>query len=171
MRGAQLILACGLAAGLLPAQTAADLFDGERLVVHPSDWAKLQQNYQDNTYYPANLTWRSITIANVGIRSKGRTSRRNTKPGLRVDMDRFEEQRFLGLKSFLLDNNIQDYTMIKERLAMLLYRRMGLPAPRESHCRLFVNNTYLGVYTIVESTDKLALKNWFREDEGYLYEY
>lgn len=154
----------------------AEFFDEKalqeiRIEIHPSDLKKLQDNYLDNTYYPANLLWRGNFVENIGIRSKGRTSRRPNKPGLRVDINRYEDQEFLGLKSFLLDNSIQDLSLIKERLAMLLYNRMGLPAPRETHARLYVNDAYVGVYGLVESTDKKFLKRSLNEDEGYLYEW
>ncbi len=167
----------GLASGQEAPKTPQDEFFEEnsfqdiRLEIHPSDWKRLQDNYLDNTYYPANLLWRGTFIENIGIRSKGRTSRRPNKPGLRVDINRFEDQEFLGLKSFLLDNNIQDLSTIKERLAMSLYRRMGLPAPRETHGRLYINDKLIGVYTITESTDKKFLERWLKEDGGYLYEW
>jgi hypothetical protein len=54
---------------------------------------------------------------------------------------------------------------------MLLFRRMGLPAPREAHAKLYINNAYAGLYTIVQSVDKTYLKDTFNEDEGYLYKY
>ncbi|MBM3793296.1 MAG: hypothetical protein FJW31_04355 [Acidobacteria bacterium] len=158
-------------------QTLQDeLFDEKafqeiRLEIHPEDFRKLQNNFRDNTYYPANLLWEKQYLENVGIRSKGRTSRRPNKPGLRVDINRYEDQEFIGFKSFLLDNNIQDLSLIKERLAMALYQKMGLPAPRETHGRLYVNDAYVGVYTITESTDKKFLKRWLGEDEGFLYEW
>jgi uncharacterized protein (TIGR03437 family) len=162
-------------------QTASDLFDENvfhdiRITINPADWKRLQDNYLDNTYYPANFTWRGKTVENVGIRSKGRTSRRPNKPGLRVDFNRFEDgQEFLGLKSVLLDSNIQDLTLIKERLTMRIFEMMGIPAPKESNCRLFVKTgateEYIGVYAIVESTDKRFLKDRLGEDDGYLYEY
>jgi uncharacterized protein (TIGR03437 family) len=159
------------------AQTASDLFDESvfheiRLTINPKDWKTLQDNYLDNTYYPANFTWRGKTVENIGIRSKGRTSRRPNKPGLRVDFNQFEDgQEFLGLKSVLLDSNIQDLTLIKERLTMRIFEMMGIPAPRETNTRLFVNDEYIGVYTIVESTDKTFLKDRLAENDGYLYEY
>lgn len=142
-----------------------------RIEIHPSDWKKLQDNYLDNTYYPANFQWRDVYMENIGIRSKGRTSRRPNKPGLRVDINRFEDQEFFDLKSFLLDNSIQDLSTLKERLTMLLYARMGLPAPRETHARLFINDQYIGVYGLVESTDKKFLKRSLGEDGGFLYEW
>src|SRR5688572_12573089 len=96
------------------AQTAEDLFsltDLQRvdLWVHSSDWAKLKAEFQTNTYYPADMVWNGITVRNVGIRSRGRGSRNPHKPGLRVDFDRYTTaQRFLGLKSLVLDNVTQD---------------------------------------------------------------
>jgi hypothetical protein len=47
-------------------------------------------------------------------------------------------QQFLGLDSLALDNLWQDPSMLRERLAMHVFRRLGLPAPRETHVRLFV---------------------------------
>jgi spore coat protein CotH len=87
-------------------------------------------------------------------------------------------QQFLGLKSFLLDNLLTDPTGIKETVAMRLYERMGLPAPREAHVALYVNNTFAGLYGIVESIDKDFLARVFgerapgdTENDGYLFEY
>jgi len=60
---------------------------------------------------------------------------------------------------------------MRERLSMLLFRRMNVPASREAHARLFVNNAYAGLYTIVESIDQHFLKRTFDEDSGYLFKY
>jgi hypothetical protein len=75
------------------------------------------------------------------------------------------------MKGFLLDNDISDFSAMKERIAMLLFGRMGLPAPRETHTRLYINDIYAGVYTVVEAYDKALLRRIYNEDEGYLYEY
>lgn len=54
-------------------------------------------------------------MRNAGIRSRGRGSRSGTKPGLRVDFDRYaSDQTFLGLKSFILDNLTQDPSGVHE---------------------------------------------------------
>ena len=110
-----LTLLLGIAlAPVAQAQTADDLFaltDLQRidLFVHSTDWAKLRAEFQTNNYYPADLTWNGLTVRNVGIRSRGRGSRSGNKPGLRVDFDRYTTaQRFLGLKSLVLDNVTQD---------------------------------------------------------------
>jgi spore coat protein CotH len=142
------------------AQDASSFFDDStmhelRLLAHSDDWKRLQATFLENTYYPADIDWNGIRARNVGIRSRGNGSRNDTKPGLRVDIDRYvSDQRFLGLKSFVLDNVTQDDSLIKERVAMRLFDRLGLVTPREAHVRLYVNNQFFGVYVIVESVDK-----------------
>jgi hypothetical protein len=165
------------------AQTADDLFarqDLQRidLFVHSSDWAKLRAEFQTNTYYPADFTWNGQTVRNVGIRSRGRGSRSGNKPGLRVDFDRYTTGgRFLGLKSLVLDNLTQDQSGIHETVAMAFYARLGIPASRELHARLYVNNEYAGLYAVVESVDKELLARVFgaigddTQNDGWLYEF
>jgi spore coat protein CotH len=179
---AAVVLTLGLAAGA-GAQTTDDLFNPEVLQridlwLNSSDWSKLRQNFQENTYYPADLTWNGQTVRNVGIRSRGLGSRSSTKPGLRVDFDRYSSgQQFLGLKSFVLDNLTQDSTGIRETVAMRFFARIGIPAPRETHARLFVNGAYAGLYGLVETVDKTMMGRVFGsigddvQNDGYLFEY
>ena len=165
------------------AQTQDDLFNPEvlqriELWMNAADWSKLKAAFQENTYYPADLTWSGQTIRNVGIRSRGLGSRSSTKPGLRVDFDRYSNnQQFLGLKSLVLDNLTQDPTGIKETVAMQFFTRLGIPAPRETHTRLYVNGEYAGLYGLVESVDKTMMGRIFGsigdnvQNDGYLFEY
>jgi len=181
---AVLVLAALLVTGPAAAQSMDDFFnDGVvheiRLTLNSKDWASLKQNYKENIYYPTSLTWQGVTVPNVGIRSRGLGSRSPTKPGLRVDIDFYSaNQTFLGLKSFVLDNLTQDPSMLKEWLSMAFFRRLGLPAPRESFARLFVNDSFVGVYVIVETIDKGFLGRSLgadskggTENDGYLFEY
>lgn len=165
------------------AQSADALFASQALqrvdlFIHSSDWSKLKSNFQENTYYPADLTLNGQTVRNAGIRSRGRGSRSGTKPGLRVDFDRYSSgQTFLGLKSFILDNLTQDPSGIHESVAAGFYARIGVPVSREIHTRLYVNNEYVGLYVIVEAVDKDLLARVFgsigtdTQNDGYLFEF
>lgn len=162
----------------LPAATdAAALFDDGRLhtielIVNPRDWHDLKTSYQLNTYYPAHFAWGEHVVRNVAIRSRGNGSRSGTKPGLRVDFNLFDQaQQVLGLKSVVLRNNVQDASQLHERLAMAFFTRLGLPAPRQAHARLYVNGEYAGLYSIVEAVDKMFLDRHFAQSNGFLYEY
>ena len=164
------VLALLCAARTAGAQGQDEFFDDStvhelRLTLNSKDWSALKQNFKENIYYPTALQGAGVNVSNVGIRSRGLGSRSGTKPGLRVDMDRYNaNQTFVGLKSFVLDNLVQDPSMLRERLAMAFFRRLGLPAPREAHARLFVNGTYVGLYAIVETIDKGFLGRSFGED-------
>src|SRR5262245_37177899 len=77
-----------------PGPTSDDFFNdsavGElRLWLNDGDWEKLKANFQDNTYYPADMEWNGLQVQNLGIRSRGTGSRSANKPGLRVDFDRY----------------------------------------------------------------------------------
>lgn len=157
--------------------TANDFFDDNfvrdiRLDINTRDWQALKDNYQSNTYYPADFRWQDQVVRNVGIRSRGTASRSGVKPGLRVDFDRYTtDQKFLGLKSFILRNNATDPSSLHERISMGLFRRLGLPVSREAHVRLFISGAYAGLHMIVESPDKDFLARHFGENAGYLYKF
>jgi CotH protein len=156
---------------------AAPLFDDSvlhevRLTMSSRDWESLKEHFQESTRYPADLRWRDQTVRNIAVRSRGNGSRNGTKPGLKFDINYYTaDQRFLGLKNLVLRNNTQDASNMREFLSMKFFRRMNLAAPRESFTRLYVNSTYMGLYTIVEDIDKDFLSKHLGEDNGWLYEY
>jgi len=157
--------------------TAKDLFDSTTLQrvdlsINSRDLRALRDNYNANTHYTADLTWRTMKVRNVAVRSRGHGSRNPKKLGLLVDFGHYTTgQTFLGMTQLVLDNNYQDSSLMREFLAMAMYQRMQQIAPRESFCRLYINNVYQGLYTLVEAiTPSFALEN-LHEANGYLYEY
>ncbi len=60
---------------------------------------------------------------------------------------------------------------------MRFFTRLGIPAPRETHTRLYVNGDYAGLYGLVESVDKTMMGRVFGsigdnvQNDGYLFEY
>jgi hypothetical protein len=182
---AVLLAAVGLLVGTrsASAQTQDELFDDAalqevRLAVSDRDWQTLKAQSELNTYYSADLTWRGTTVRNVGIRSRGSGTRNGVKPGLRVNVNRYvSNQEFLGLKDFILDNTYDDPSGIHESIAMRMLEMVGIPAPREAHARLYVNNEYVGLYVIVESVDRAFISRVFGAAEGnadaggHLFEY
>ncbi len=174
-----------LAAWALPAlaQSTDELFDDSqlheiRLLLNSNDWARLKADFSSNTYYPADLEWRDVKVRNIGIRSRGLGTRNEFKPGLRVDMNRYASgQRFLGMRSLLLDNVYRDQSLMRERVSMKLFARLGLPVPRESHTRLYVNNEFVGLYAITEELGEDFVRRVFKKpesdepDKGTLFEY
>jgi spore coat protein H len=178
-----LLLVCALWARSSHGQTQDDFFSNDRvhdirLTLSLRDWQALRARADLNTYYPADLRWQGVTVRNIGIRSRGFGTRNGIKPGLRLDFNRYlANQEFLGLKAVVLDNSYTDASSLREPVAMTLFARMGIPAPRETHARLFVNEQYAGAYVIVESVDRTFVSRVFGAEEaavergGYLFEY
>lgn len=158
------------------AQTAADLFDDGtvhelRLSINERDQQELRERYAENVYFPADFQWRDQRVRNVGVRSRGLASRSASKPGLRIDFNRYTTgQTFLGLASLVLDNLVTDPALVRERVSMVLFKRLGQPASRESFTRLYINNVYQGIYAVVEPVDGDFLARAFGEKTGYLFE-
>ena len=143
-----------------------------RLTINSRDLRQIRENYGADTYYTSDVQWRNIRVRNAGVRSRGGASRNGIKLGLRVDFDRYVGgQKFLGMKSFVLKNHWQDGSFMHEALAMAFFARMGQPASRESFCRLYINNEFQGLYSIVESVDNAYLARNLGENTGYLYSY
>jgi len=178
------IAAVLLTAGLADAQTFDELFDPSvlrdvHLRMKADDWETLKAHYLEDTYYRADFQWRDLTVPIVGIRSRGSASRNAHKPGLKISFDQYiDGQRPFGLKSIVLANGIQDPSMLKQRLGLGMFTRMGMAAPRVVHVRVFVNDEYIGLYQLIEPIDKIFLARVFGNDAqgkaengGYLYEY
>ena len=159
------------------AQTAADLFNRDavqeiRLSINSRDLDQLRTRFREDIYYVVDFQWRNIRVRNAAVRSRGGASRNPSKPALRIDFNRYTTGgRFLGLKSLVLDNLWQHGSFVAESTAMALFTRMGQPAPRESFCRLYINNVYHGLYAIVEAVDSDFVARTLNENAGYLFSY
>jgi spore coat protein CotH len=181
---AAVVAVAGAPSAQTPASLPSDaLFNASTLNrvdirINSLDWEKLKQNFQTNEYYPADIVFNGETVRNAGIRSRGLGSRSGTKPGLRVDFNRYtDDQTFLGLSAFILDNLTQDPSGIHETVTMKLFAKLGIPAPREAHVRLYVNNQYAGLYVAIEEINKQFLARIYGaigedvQNDGGLFEY
>ncbi|MBI4888742.1 MAG: CotH kinase family protein [Acidobacteria bacterium] len=165
---------CG--GGVATAQALDELFDDRtvhevRLSINERDLRELRERYLENVYVPADVQWRGERVRNAGVRSRGLASRSATKLGLRIDFNRYAAgQRFLGVASLVLDNLVTDPALVRERVSMAVFARLGQPAPRESFARVYINDRYEGLYAVVEAVDGGFLARAFGETSGYLFE-
>jgi spore coat protein CotH len=183
------------------AQTQDDLFNGDilhevRLYMAPQDLDTFKQtNVECQSqavetlagehisplprvicWFPVEFHWKfngqDITLPEVGIESHGRGSRSNIKPSFKIDFSRYESRlNFLGLTYLVLRANVQDASQMHERVSMAFFRQLRIPAPREAHTRLYINDQYAGLYTIVEYVDPVFLQERFGQNAGFLYSY
>lgn len=164
----------------LMAQNEGDVLFGENQVhevyIHfsqPAYWDSLTQYYTLDLYLKGDITIDGEFFAEVGIKFKGNSSYNNpsVKKPFKVDMNAYVSgQDVDGLKKFNLNNGFKDPTFIREKLTLDFYRAHDIPAPRCTYARVYLNNTYWGLYTLVEEADNgTFLKQRFGNKDGNLY--
>lgn len=137
-------------------------------------------------WVPSTVTFNNTNWYKVGIRYKGNSSLTsayqsgNKKLSFKLDFDEFEEdypalknQRFYGFKQLNLNNNFDDVSLMREKVAADLFRQFGLAASRTTFCVIYLDNgsgpQYYGVYTLVEEVDDTVLDTQFTNGTGNLY--
>ena len=130
-------------------------------------------HWDPHEYYKASVTIDGVTLDTIGIRYKGGSTFENAQEKFSIKLD-FNEyvkgQKYDGLKKLNLNNNLFTPTGIRSKLAYDIMDRMGVAAPRESFAKVYVNNSYRGIYSIVEQIDKTFVKSNFTPDSiGYLH--
>ncbi|HEY7187715.1 MAG TPA: CotH kinase family protein [Vicinamibacterales bacterium] len=174
--GAGLLLCAGLVVAPRMDAQGTSLFDPTvmhdiSMWMNSRDLDSIRLHYDLNTHYPVDFETAGTTVHNVSVRSRGGGSRNASKLGLLVEFSRYATGQTLdGRRAIVLDNLWQDPPMLRERVAMALFTRMGVAAPLESPARVSINGRPQGVYTIVESLDDQFLARVGAGD-GYLFEY
>lgn len=140
----------------------------------------------DPVWVPCSFNFNGTEWYNVGIRYKGNSSLQsaylsgNNKLSFKLDFDEFEDdypdladQRFYGFKQLNLNNNFDDESLMRDKVATDLFRKFGLVAAQTTFCIVYVDHgsgpQYYGVYTLVEEVDDTVLESQFDSDEGNLY--
>jgi hypothetical protein len=124
------------------------------------------------TYVQGTVTFEGKSYGPVGVRLKGVTAFEpiDAKPAFRVNFETYGDVPFFGLKDLTLNNLHADPSMMHERLAYALARKLGVPASRANHALVILNGQPLGLYANVETVKKEFLRQWFDDPNGSLFE-
>ncbi|MDX1927180.1 MAG: CotH kinase family protein [Pirellulaceae bacterium] len=116
----------------------------------------------------------STTLKSIGVKLKGAAGSYrdfDDRPCLTLNIDKYKkDQRFHGMEKFHLNNAVQDESYLSEWLGSELFRKAGIPTPRVSHVRLWINDRDLGLYVLREGFDGPFLKRTFGSKDGNLYD-
>jgi hypothetical protein len=131
-------------------------------------WTRARLTYENP------VTGEDEVYEDVGVRYRGHNvfvEDGTERHGFKIGMDAFVEDGELhGLRKVNLLGTEGDPTLMHERLATELMREAGVPAPRVTHARLWVDGDYMGVFpNSEEADDKAFLRRAFGDDEGSLY--
>jgi spore coat protein H len=150
----------------------------------PERWTQLQINARDEEYVEATACFEGRGLGTVGLRFKGAEGSLyscfdengdNTcrKLPLKLKFDEYERgKRFYGLKRLNFHANRYDDTYLHERLALDLFRSMGIVTPRAAWATLRVNGEVYGLFGMVEQIDgRFTADRWpDRGDENLFKE-
>lgn len=122
-------------------------------------------------YSPASITIDGTTLADsAGVRYKGFNSWWSSeKKPIKVDLNRYEDQTYDGLTKFNLHNGSGDPSFIRENISYHMLRSFGIKAPRTSYAKVYLDDSYLGLFRVVEQVDNVFLDVNFGGHEGNLY--
>ncbi|MCP4120309.1 MAG: T9SS type A sorting domain-containing protein [Bacteroidetes bacterium] len=144
-------------------------------------WDTLKQRYKEDVefsgsdilYLEADMLIDNQSLDSVGVRLKGKSSyyyAPTDKKPFKIDLNEFVKgQKFDGMKKINLHNGMGDPGMQRDFLCYKILRESGVNAPRVSYTKLYLNDTYWGLYAIVEQVDKTFLKNNFADGNGNLF--
>ncbi len=153
------------------------------LDIAAADWEAMQTTYdsavancgisQDVLHetHVATLQYGAQALE-VGIRLKGNacTFLRNGKMQFRIDVNYVvPDQRLNGVEHINLEAANYDPTVVKNGLALSIFRDAGLVAPLANHAALTVNGAYYGFYENIEQIDQQFLSDRYADASGNLY--
>lgn len=140
-------------------------------------WSILSSNYDnspsDVPYEMATAEIDGNTVDSIGVRLKGFSSYFFTdgnKKSIKLDFNEFVKgKRYDGLRKVNLNNGQGDPAMQRDAISYELMRRVGVPAPRTGYAKVYLNDTYWGLYLLVEQIDKEFLADNYGTKEGNLF--
>ncbi|MEO0337812.1 MAG: CotH kinase family protein [Bacteroidota bacterium] len=124
----------------------------------------------------ADLSLNGQSYKNVGIRYKGnssfhavmKTEARKLPLNIKVNFVDKSQRLPGGGKTLKLANGFRDPSFIREVLAYDIARQY-MPASRASYAKVYANDHYLGLYTLVESVDNSFLDENFGDHNGVFF--
>lgn len=151
-----------------------DVLHDFAITIAPGDLAGFDDD--QTLYVPCDVTIDGTLLAMTGCRKKGGIGSVDpvtAKPAFALKLDKFVVgQKYLGLDKYVLDNAVQDPSLLHEHVAYEVYRGFGVPAHRTAFATVSVNGEPRGIYVVVEPVDKEFLRARYgaANDGGNLYE-
>jgi spore coat protein H len=137
-------------------------------------YRKISDSLEISTYMQASILVDSKRFYSCGVRFKGESSYEfypGKKKPFRIKFNKFVKGQDLdGVEELNLNNNFKDPTMIREKVYLDLLNNQGLPAPRATYAKVYINDKYWGLYLVTDNIDKIFLNQHFNDNKGNLYQ-
>ena len=122
-----------------------------RITLDSTSLQYLDDNPWTDQFFPATF-YVDDTLYACKTRFRGATARGLPKKSWRVKFENTDNM--FKAKNINLNAEFRDKTIMRNHLAMSLFRYYDYPAPKTKHINLYVNNEYMGVFLHIEDIDK-----------------
>lgn len=132
-------------------------------------------NVATASYIMCDVSVDGTSYDSVGVKEKGFYSNWGMNPGdkkkpFKISLDEYVNgQRYDGIKTINLNNGFKDPTLMHDPLCYRVLRESGVPAPRTSFAKVYLNNVFWGLYVIAEEPDKNFLEMNYPDKNGNMY--
>ncbi len=119
-------------------------------------------------YQSVKMIFDGVAVDDVGMKEKGNisASHGNNKMPFKIKTNKYVSgQEYDGIREFTLNNSFQDPSMMREKMTYDIAGDLGLYALRTAYAKVYMDNIYWGVYTIVEGKDEMY-KHVFNDKDG-----
>ena len=128
----------------------------------------------------ADMEFDGIPVDKINVRYKGNgtymQSQNDLKRSMKIDLnDQIKGRTLGGATKLNLHSCVTDASYMNEILSHRLFRDAGVPAPRYSFAEVYLtvpglhDNTYVGLYTIVENLDTSFTRDYFGTKKGVMF--
>jgi len=97
----------------------------------------------------------------VQFKTGGMYARAYDKVGFNIKLNK----KFLGRKNIRIRPDPSDKSKLRSKLCCDIANRLGLPSIQATYARLYMNNEYWGLYTLMDSVKPSWVKNTFNPSE------
>lgn len=109
-----------------------------------------------------SVTINGTVFPTVGVKYKGNSSynANNVKNPFHIELDTYVNQDYQGYTDIKLNNVFSDPSFVRETVAYDILSQY-MHAPRANYAKVYVNGTFIGLYTNVESISKKFVDTHF----------
>ncbi len=135
--------------------------------------ARSDLNDAPRIWVPATVDVDGRVFTSAGLHLKGNSTFQgmSQKPSFKIKLDEYGGgERLAGVQRLTLNNMVSDPAQAREVLATRLWWALGVPAPRASWARVWINEVEYGLYSNLESVDDEWLARRYRNPGGDLWE-
>jgi len=161
-----------------PPERGADIFATDspvlllKIEIAKTNLASLRKDARK--FVPAIVREGDMVFTNVAVHLKGAAGsfrQIDDKPALTLSFGKFiPSQRFHGLQKIHLNNSVQDPSCSTENICGGMFQAAGVPAPRVTNARVWLNGRDLGFYVLIEGFTRDFLGRYFKRTHGNLYD-